>query len=395
MAEVKKARIFLRRGSDADRLQTELCEGELGYSTDGTRVFVGDGTTTGGNSVGASMIFKAEGFDITTLTAVSSDGRAEVGDFVFTPASSYNVTTINADAPSSVISVSDYFGTVHTLSSIDAGDGSLTWMAVNSAIPFNHIVVPDNGINGNKIHGGNISGNVTFSGHLTALSSLTLDGVATSAANPSQLTGNVIYPLGITANAQVTAVSSIFDLGATTVSLGNSIGYVKAVFSTNTPISATNLNSSVTKSSAGTESSSSGVSLASHIGSTYFGTTSYASGTGTYNIKAITYTLSDIRNALQNTDITWSMIEEFYFSVYADHYDDAACFFGFANESTGDNEICFFSGSSISSGRMRLVPNLSRVIITNTYSSTEELVVHTGMDNGKISYVLTGVKVRV
>ena len=37
MAEVKKARIFLRRGTDADRLQTDLCEGELGYSTDGKR----------------------------------------------------------------------------------------------------------------------------------------------------------------------------------------------------------------------------------------------------------------------------------------------------------------------------------------------------------------------
>ena len=44
MADIKKARIFLRRGTDASRLGTELCEGELGYSTDGTRVFVGDGS---------------------------------------------------------------------------------------------------------------------------------------------------------------------------------------------------------------------------------------------------------------------------------------------------------------------------------------------------------------
>ena len=216
MAEVKKARIFLRRGSDADRLQTELCEGELGYSTDGTRVFVGDGTTTGGNSVGASMIFKAEGFDITTLTAVSSDGRAEVGDFVLTPASAYNVQTINADAPSSVISVSDYFGTVYTLSARDAGDGSLTWMAINSAIPFNHIVVPDNIINGDKIHGGNISGNVVFSGTVSA-STLTATNVSASNVRVTGLAGTGNRPV---------MVDSDGDLAVATEGSGNVIAAV-------------------------------------------------------------------------------------------------------------------------------------------------------------------------
>ena len=34
MAEVKKARLFLRRGTDTDRKTTTLCQGELGYSTD-------------------------------------------------------------------------------------------------------------------------------------------------------------------------------------------------------------------------------------------------------------------------------------------------------------------------------------------------------------------------
>lgn len=43
MAEVKKARLFLRRGTDTDRIATILCEGELGYSTDAFRVVVGDG----------------------------------------------------------------------------------------------------------------------------------------------------------------------------------------------------------------------------------------------------------------------------------------------------------------------------------------------------------------
>lgn len=404
MAESKKARIFLRRGLDADRLQTPLCEGELGYSTDSKRVFVGDGSTDGGYSLGTTLFIKdSASFNLGTLNDGSSsgEGKGEVGDLLLKPAADFNIIDINSNATSCNISPNPEFSTVHALTSY-AGN-TLSWVAINSGIPFSHIDIGNDYINGDYIHGGDISGDVTFSDDITVSDSVTLDGVATNAENAALLTGNIIYPLGITANAQVTAVSSVFSLGAKTAALGNSIGYVKAVFSTNTPISATNIGndvtSTLTKSSAGTDSSSSNVSLASHIGATYFGTTSYSSGTGTYIIKAITYTLSDIRNALNQNSITWDSIEEFYFSVYADQKDDSVAFFGFANESTGDNEICFFSGTSISSGRMRLVPNLGRVIITNTYSSTESLTVHVGMDyntpRGKISYVLTGVKVKI
>ena len=397
MAEVKKARIFLRRGTDADRLQTDLCEGELGYSTDGTRIFVGDGSTNGGKSLGSSMIFKPESFNTTTLTAVSSDGRAEVGDFVFTHAADYNVTTINAAAPSAVIAPNNSFGTVYTLSAIDSSDGSLTWVPVNSAIPLNHIDIPDNGINGDKIHGGNISGNVTFSGNITALSSVSLSGVAISAENAASLAGSIIYPLGITANAEVTAVSSIYSLGLNT-GIGNSIGYVKALApATSTVLSATNLNSTITKSSLGTLGTvlQTDTAISSYIGDFYIHpTTSYSSGTGTVTVYPIVYSLANIRDAVGNTNINWGMIEEFYFSVYADHYNDAACFFGYHNESTDDNEVVFFSGSSIGGGRMRTVPNFSRVIITNTFSSTESITIHTGMDAGRITYILTGIKVR-
>jgi len=397
MAEVKKARIFLRRGTDADRLQTDLCEGELGYSTDGKRVFVGDGSTNGGKSLGSSMIFKASGFDTTTLTAVSSNGRAEVGDFVFTHAADYNVTTINAAASSANITPNNSFGTVYTLSAIDSSDGSLTWVPVNSGIPLNHIDIPDNGINGDKIHGGNISGNVTFSDNITALSSISLSGVAVSAENAASLAGSIIYPLGITANAEVTAVSSIYSLGLNT-GIGNSIGYVKAIAPTaSTAISARNSSSTITQSSLGTLATTinTNAAIGTYIGDFYaHPTTSYSSGTGTVTVKQIEYTEANIRTAVGNSNINWDMIEEFYFSVYADHFDDAACFLGYHNESTNDNEIVFFSGSSISSGRMRTVPNFSRVIITNTYSSTKSIKIHTGMDAGIITYILTGIKVR-
>ena len=401
MAEVKKARIFLRRGTDADRLQTDLCEGELGYSTDGTRIFVGDGSTNGGKSLGSSMIFKPESFNTTTLTAVSSDGRAEVGDFVFTHAANYNVTTINAAADSAVITPNNSFGTVYTLSAIDPSDGSLTWVPVNSAIPLNHIDIPDNGINGDKIHGGNISGNVTFSNNITALSSVSLSGVAISAENAAGLAGSIIYPLGITANAEVTAVSSIYSLGLNT-GIGNSIGYVKAIApATSTVLSATNFNSTITKSGLGGSPSvlQTNAAISTYIGDFYVHPTSFDNeiDNGRVTVNQINYSLANIQAAVGNTNINWGMIEEFYFSVYADHVDDSVCFFGYHNESIVDNEVVFFSGSSIWSGGMRSVPNFSRVIITNTYSSTESIKIHTGIThskNGKITYILTGIKVR-
>jgi len=207
MAEVKKARIFLRRGTDADRLQTDLCEGELGYSTDGKRVFVGDGSTNGGKSLGSSTIFKAEGFDTTTLTAVSSNGRAEVGDFVFTHAADYNVTTINAAAPTANITPNNSFGTVYSLSAIDSSDGSLTWVPVNSGIPLNHIDIPDNGINGDKIHGGNISGNVTFSGSISA-STLTATNVSASNVRVTSLAGTGNRPVIVDSDGDLITSSS-------------------------------------------------------------------------------------------------------------------------------------------------------------------------------------------
>tara|TARA_R110000824_G_scaffold13836_4_gene59550 strand:+ start:476 stop:1690 length:1215 start_codon:yes stop_codon:yes gene_type:complete len=403
MAEVKKARIFLRRGTDADRLQTDLCEGELGYSTDGTRIFVGDGSTNGGKSLGSSMIFKPESFNTTTLTAVSSDGRAEVGDFVFTHAANYNVTTINAAADSAVITPNNSFGTVYTLSAIDPSDGSLTWVPVNSAIPLNHIDIPDNGINGDKIHGGNISGNVTFSNNITALSSVSLSGVAISAENAAGLAGSIIYPLGITANAEVTAVSSIYSLGLNT-GIGNSIGYVKAIApATSTALSAINFNSNITKSSLGSSTTLlTNTAIGTYIGDFYAHTTTSFDNeidNGRVTVNQINYSLANIQAAVGDTsnNINWGMIEEFYFSVYADHVDDSVCFFGYHNESIVDNEVVFFSGSSIWSGGMRSVPNFSRVIITNTYSSTESIKIHTGIThskNGKITYILTGIKVR-
>ena len=101
MAEVKKARLFLRRGTDTDRKTTTLCQGELGYSTDAFRVFVGDGSTTGGKTVGNFVYVSGGSLGTnfhTNLTTASANGRAHKGDIAIFPAQSY----FKADGTTSV-----------------------------------------------------------------------------------------------------------------------------------------------------------------------------------------------------------------------------------------------------------------------------------------------------
>jgi len=45
-------KILVRRGLEAERKNVLLSEGELGYSIDTSRLFIGDGFTTGGNPIG-------------------------------------------------------------------------------------------------------------------------------------------------------------------------------------------------------------------------------------------------------------------------------------------------------------------------------------------------------
>jgi len=59
-------RLLVRRGTDADRQNTILKQGELGYTTDTQRLYVGDGSTLGGNLVTGTRFLGVAG-DITTL----------------------------------------------------------------------------------------------------------------------------------------------------------------------------------------------------------------------------------------------------------------------------------------------------------------------------------------
>ena len=67
-------KLLVRRGSDVDRQNVILSEGELGYTTDTERLYVGDNQNFGGNIVG--NLYKGSTTDITTLTNVVSGDLA-------------------------------------------------------------------------------------------------------------------------------------------------------------------------------------------------------------------------------------------------------------------------------------------------------------------------------
>ena len=79
MATVSVIKLKIRRGTDYERRQITLDVGEVGYTTDASsrRIFVGDGSTRGGNPAGIKFISGDIQNPDPTLTT------AQVGDIVF------------------------------------------------------------------------------------------------------------------------------------------------------------------------------------------------------------------------------------------------------------------------------------------------------------------------
>jgi hypothetical protein len=426
MAEVKKARLFLRRGTDTDRKLTTLCEGELGYSTDAFRVVVGDGSTAGGRSLGAT-VFVSAGDDATNfhtnLTTASANGLAMAGDFAVFPALSY--FKADGDTPS-VPSASAT--NVMLLTGSDVSDGD-SWVAVNSGIPYGNIDVQDNDISGNYVSGGVISAPITLSGGTVNIGgdstseNLILSGVALSAVTVP--TGDIIFPLGLTSTSQLTCIDSIYGFGQQSDNsgsgIGNNSGYLAAsATGASVAVSANaytdgnySINGSSTYGNKASKTEFGSMDIFTNAG--YLGSGgAYASGTGTFplppgwvytsisskcGIAELVYTITQIREATEANTLAWSDIVEFYFSVYHKHYDDSASFIGYHNHSFKSNQILHWSGSSIDDGAMRGVPNVAHISVPNTYdandAATQILVIHLGFAaRGHIGMHLTGVRLR-
>jgi len=430
MAEVKKARLFLRRGTDTDRKTTTLCQGELGYSTDAFRVFVGDGSTAGGNTLGM-MAFVSAGVNFqTNLTEASAAGLALSGDIAVFPSSNWT----NAGGGTDAID-SSHATTVMLLTGSNPATAS-HWVNINNNIPFGNISLSADDISGNYVSGGIISGPITLSGGNVSLGgdgngdgdSVFLPGVALSAATVP--TGDLVYPLGLTSTSQITCVNSILDFGVPTTSsgLGNPGGYMHAnPSSVSDHISAYAISSSAyTFGTTTVQGTSGGTSGTTHNngGSGIATFTDYIKSGGAYATGSATPIIPDgwsytgglgglcgifevvfdqakLRLATGENSLTFAQIQEFYFTAFYTHYDDAASFVGYHDHLTDQNVIADWNGSSIGSGKMRAVPHVNQICIPNTYNASDAasqhvLVLHLGVAAvGKLAIVFNGLRVNV
>jgi len=92
MANITIVKLKVRRGSDAQRRAIVLDQGEIGYTLDTRRVFVGDGATYGGHSVGTKNIGPYT--NATSLGPESSPGL-QVGDIGYANSLLYILTSTN------------------------------------------------------------------------------------------------------------------------------------------------------------------------------------------------------------------------------------------------------------------------------------------------------------
>lgn len=96
MASISVVKLKIRRGTNSERMQIVLDNGELGYTTDfnAKRVFVGDGVTYGGIPIG-SKFFTAD------LSNYNNYNFTLIGDLIFDPVTSilYSVSSIDTSTP--------------------------------------------------------------------------------------------------------------------------------------------------------------------------------------------------------------------------------------------------------------------------------------------------------
>jgi len=109
-------KLLVRRGTNFDRQQITLETGELGYSTDTKRLYIGDGTTKGGVIVGNK--WAGEAADLTSLAPVAS------GDYAYdTDNREFKIVTKGTgSAAADWVTVATYLSAFNTSITIDANN---------------------------------------------------------------------------------------------------------------------------------------------------------------------------------------------------------------------------------------------------------------------------------
>lgn len=141
MATIKIVKFKVRRGTDAQRRVSRLDQGELGFTTDTKRLFVGNGVISGGYAAGSKVH--------PPLTNVSSlvNLNAEIGDLAFANNLFYQLTASSYDTLSSWANVGPRINTVFF-----EYDGT------------NTISLKDAGISADKLNPSNITGGLVIDG---------------------------------------------------------------------------------------------------------------------------------------------------------------------------------------------------------------------------------------
>lgn len=232
MPDIEIVKLKLRRGTDAQRQTVTLEQGELGYTTDGKRVHVGDGFTVGGIAVGNkvhqplsvgtrtdlttaatgdivyedSLLYQLSGTDSTTLSAWTFIGAQVDG------------TTMDYNADNQLHVVGNSISAANLNSTVVATNGGIVLNPVeglSANVDGTSITVSNTGqlsVIGGSISSGNIGNGLsggsgeligvdtspafTFAGSQLEFANAPMNTVCACAINPASLCGGVVLSGG-------------------------------------------------------------------------------------------------------------------------------------------------------------------------------------------------------
>lgn len=189
--------IRVRRGTDSQRLAVVLEEGEIAYTTDTKKFYVGDGVTLGGTEIGPSS-----GYVPTTRT-LTINGTS----YDLSANRTWSVGTVTSVSGTGTVSGLTLSGSVSSSGSLTLGGAlTLTSLQVTSALGFTPYSAANPSGYLSSITGLNISSLTNDSGYIT---SSALSGYLTSATAASTyypLTNPSGYISGITSGDVTTAL---------------------------------------------------------------------------------------------------------------------------------------------------------------------------------------------
>jgi len=404
-------RSLVRKGTNDERKQISLAEGELGFTTDTKRLYIGDGSGIG-NATGVKYLGTVNDFTtVASLNPMPGD-YFKLGSGLYARKNGYQGSVSLENDNAAVEAGYDKIGLA-----ANVGNG-LILNNDNLNVDVDGVSIL---IDGNQLKVGEVLYDVLPSSSANSL----LGNSSTDELPPDSISVNQNSVLGRIASSNVDNVT--FDqilsnaVNPTVSSLkitGLNNAGVKAVYVDNNG----NLTNSPTGLSNNFIASNPGGS--NYLGVTYYNTwavttfvnnvtlasslnsfTDYQTYLG-YGVsmvidailyyKEATLDINDVRIAVQNSNITWNQIQDFHFQYVGGHRDGGTGFFGYRNALAGSNIMLTSLPFNISSGSQRGRYDASYHIIPNSYvSGTEELTIHVGSNTDLAVQVrLVGITLR-